>query len=564
MLYLLHTGSILFMHSLCISLSKTVLDNEGCDREDDGWGRIIYDTAMNKGMVTTGNSQTTHAASEILKAGGNAYDAILAAILTAPLSEPVLTSLGGGGHMLSYSKDSKAVLYDFFAHTPGSKKLDAKEVDFFPAIVDFGGTTQEFHIGMGSIAVPGVAKGIFEIHKDLGSMPLKEIAAPAIEYARKGVVIDELQSMILDLVEPIFTSTEVSRKQYGSPNTEGALLRAGEIYKNQEYAAFLEELVAQGDRLFYEGEIAQQIVKDVRGKGGYLTLEDLRDYKVERRDPVSIRYRGHDVITNSPPSSGGLLIAFSLKLLEHFDIAELERKGVYHETLARVMEHTNIARGHHVNGQLFTDGIVERLLDPALVKKYKDEVLGATPFSRGTTHMSVVDAEGNCASMTTSNGEGSGYIVPGTGVLLNNMLGEEDLHPNGFHKWNENERISSMMSPSVLVEPNGSRMALGSGGSNRIRTAVLQVLVNHIDRGMNIVDAIKEPRVHFERDQLNAEPGLDPQEIVILEKMFDDFNVWDEKSMFYGGVHAAGYNTNTHTFFGAGDERRGGATEIVK
>jgi gamma-glutamyltranspeptidase/glutathione hydrolase len=164
--------------------------------------------------------------------------------------------------------------------------------------------------------------------------------------------------------------------------------------------------------------------------------------------------------------------------------------------------------------------------------------------------------------MTTSNGEGSGYVVPGTGVMLNNMLGEEDLHPHGFHQWNTNERISSMMSPSVLVKSDGGKIALGSGGSNRIRTAILQVLINIIDFGMSTEKAVDYPRIHFERGKLDIEPGFEQNAVDQLRKEFDKLNLHDSKGVFFGGTHVAELDREGN-YRGAGDVRRGGVVKCV-
>jgi gamma-glutamyltranspeptidase/glutathione hydrolase len=518
---------------------------------------------MHKGVVVTGNSQTTAAAVEILRDGGNAYDAILAALLITPLTEPVLSSLAGGGHMLSYQADGTAQLYDFFTHTPYSRKLDTETVDFYPATVDFGATKQDFHIGMGSIAVPGVVRGLFEIHRERGSLPMRRIIEPAVRGAREGVIIDDFQSGIIDLVEPIFRATPEAEKQYTSPTKEGALLRSGDLYVNTDYAQVLELLAKEGDEAFYSGDIAHQIIKDVRRGGGYLTIKDLEQYEVIRRDPLFVSYRNSEFITNPPPSSGGILIAFALKMLEKFSVQEAVRNSTYLELLTFVMEATNKARADKLNGNLFDPRIAESFLDPELVSRYVQEVSGKTNYLGGTTQLSVIDHQGNAASMTVSAGEGSGYIVPGTGIMMNNMLGEEDLHPNGFHLWHENERISSMMSPSLLKLENGTIVALGSGGSNRIRTAILQVVINMVDRGMCVEEAVRAPRIHFERDELNVEPGFDPQDLVVLDAHFDGATFWEKQSMFFGGVHAAVHDPSNNTFYGGGDPRRGGSSEFV-
>lgn len=521
---------------------------------------MYHDTK--KGVVAAGHDVTAEAAIEILLGGGNAYDAILSAYLTACVVEPALTSLGGGGYLLAHTSSNENILYDFFVQTPHSRNIDKKS-DFFPVVVNFGAVTQEFHVGHGSIAVPGGVKGIFEIHKELGSVSLKRIIEPAVRAANKGVVINAFQAYVLDLLEPIFKSTPESFEIYKSLKKSESLLTEGEVLKNNKFANFLTQLEAQGEELFYKGEVANAIVDASKKKGGYITHEDLENYKVERRKPLEIAYRNEQFITNPPPSSGGILIAFALKMIESVDIAKYDSKSFeYIKLLADIMAVTNKARAESVDGFLHKEYISKDFLDSELLEKYRNEVNGTTNYMGNTTHISVIDEKGNCASMTTSNGEGSGFIIPGTGIMLNNMLGEEDLHPNGFHKWKENERISSMMSPSILLGKNGKKIVLGSGGSNRIRTAILQVILNYLDFDMNIVNAVDSSRIHFEKGRLNIESGFSDAEILKLKDFFEDVSGHGKKDVFFGGVHAV-VQDEDDTLHGTGDVRRNGSTKHI-
>jgi gamma-glutamyltranspeptidase/glutathione hydrolase len=179
-------------------------------------------------------------------------------------------------------------------------------------------------------------------------------------------------------------------------------------------------------------------------------------------------------------------------------------------------------------------------------------------FSRGTTHASVADAHGNVASMTTSNGEGSGYIVPGAGIMLNNMLGEDDLHPDGFHSSPPGQRVASMMSPSLVEDEAGPDLVLGSGGSKRIRTAVLQVAQRSVDFGTPLPQAVAAPRMHWDGALLQVEPGLAEATLAALRHRWP-VNLWPEPNLYFGGVHAVAPRRGQ----AAGDARRGGAAQIV-
>lgn len=516
-----------------------------------------------KGAVAAGHEKTAAAAELILRAGGNAFDAVLGAFFAACVAEPVLASLGGGGFLLAHRPRQAPRLYDFFVQTPRRMRAE-HELDFHPILADFGPATQEFHIGMGSIAVPGAVRGMFAIHRDLGSMPLVEIAQPALECARAGVTMNALQSYIFDIVGSIYRAGADAFDTFRSPADPDRLISEGESLRLPVFADFLEELVREGDRLFYEGEVAQRLVADCAQHGGQLSGEDLRHYQVMRREPLQLAYRDTRILTNPPPSCGGLLIAFALRLLEGAGIAA-QGFGSHHHlaTLAHAMEMTNKARIDADLHRRHHDPDIERILSEPFLAAYRDQVLGRAAFTRGTTHISVMDSDGGVASMTVTNGEGCGYLIPRTGVMLNNMLGEEDLHPLGFHRWQCDQRITSMMSPTVLLDPSHGIVACGSGGSNRIRTAILQFLINTIDFGMALEPAVTAPRIHFENGRLSVEPGFADDALCGLASHYPEQDRWDRLNLFFGGVHAVKESPVGGSLNGIGDPRRGGVAKRV-
>ena len=209
---------------------------------------------------------------------------------------------------------------------------------------------------------------------------------------------------------------------------------------------------------------------------------------------------------------------------------------------------------------------MEQLLGAATMQQWQQGMGDHSLFSRGTTHISVADDEGNVASLTASNGEGSAYVLPGTGILLNNMLGEEDLNPKGFHQWQPDRRLASMMSPLVALQADGRKLALGTGGSNRIRSAITQVMLNSCHLGMPLQQAIDAPRLHLEGHKLSIEPGFDVQFDQWLEQQFGESapqsHVWPAPNLFFGGVHAVRAGRDGE-FEGVGDARRNGAVEIA-
>jgi gamma-glutamyltranspeptidase/glutathione hydrolase len=513
-----------------------------------------------KGVVAAGHKLTLRVAENILRDGGNAFDAILAAHFAACVTEPILASLGGGGFMIAKARDAEPVVYDFFVQTPRHKR-PVDESGFRPILADFGTTQQEFHIGQGTIATPGSVKGLFEIHRDLASMPMKDIVAPAVQYARDGVTVNGIQAYIFDIVSPICMATPEAREVFCNGALRDRVVEEGDTMHQPQLADTFEQLAVEGEELFYRGEIGREIVKHCQDEGGNLTHEDLEQYEVMKRKPLDVEYSGSHVLTNPPPSSGGILIAFALELLKASNPIRADFGSTpYLRLLAEVMALTNKARLDTLDNQ--QEDSRGRLLDPRYLDRYREEVAHRAQAIRGTTQFSVIDAQGNAASMTVSNGEGCGSIVPGTGIMLNNMLGEQDLNVSGFHLWNENERMTSMMAPSLIQTGDGTLVATGSGGSNRIRTALLQVMMNLVHFGMDVSQAVLSPRIHLEGDKLSVEGGFSASEVEPLIAEFPEHQVWPERNLFFGGAHTV--MVKDGVFTGAGDPRRDGVCRVVK
>ena len=523
-----------------------------------------------KGAIAAGHPETVRAAAIILDEGGNAFDAVLAATFAACVVEPVLSSLGGGGFLMAGPAEDGPggpVLYDFFTQTPkrrGGGPDGGGDLDFHPITADFGAVTQEFHIGLASVATPGTVKGLFQIYGDLCTMPMARIIEPAMALARKGFIVNSLQAYLFQVVGPIYMHSDASRAIFASTENPDDLMGEGETMTNPKFADTLEALSREGEDLFYRGEIAAAIAEVCQGGGGLLGRDDFEAYRAEKRAPLVIDYRGARLYTNPPPSTGGILIAFALELLNGLDVQGSGFGSPEHlETLVAVMDLTNRARLESGLCDRVGAGAVETLLNPEFLAAYKAEILGRPGVCRGTTHISIIDDAGNAASLTLSNGEGAGTLAPGTGIMLNNMLGEEDINPTGFHNWPENIRLSSMMAPTLAFDGDKTMMALGSGGSNRIRTAILQVLVNLLDFSMSVDDAVEAPRLHYEGGLLNMENGFAAGDVARLIGQYPEHKRWDERNLFFGGVHVARYDHVGHVFTGAGDPRRGGAVRIA-
>lgn len=515
-----------------------------------------------QGIVAAGHPETARVAATILSEGGTAVDAALAAMCAATVVEPALCSLGGGGFLTvlpaTGAQAGQPVVFDFFAQTPIAKRPETA-IDFSPVHAEFGGARQEFHIGLGAIATPGAVKGLFAAHRQLGRLPLTALVAPAAALARQGVPVSPVQADIITIIAAILGATPAARALFASPAQPAALIGAGEVLRLPALADVLETLAIEGEDLFYRGEIGQQLARDCAAHGGHLTLADLESYRCEVRRPLRREAFGARILLNPPPAMGGLLIAFALALMEALRPEELGfGTGAYLKGLAEAMRITNRARIERALHAQPGEAVAEAMLAPDLLARYRAQLLGRPATARGTTHVSVIDRFGTAASLSISNGEGSAYVIPGTDIMLNNMLGEDDLAPSGFHGWPVNTRLGSMMAPTIAQTPAGDLIALGSGGANRIRSAIVQVLLNLLAFQMSLADAVAAPRLHGEGAAIAIEPGYTEGAVAALTAAFPETQHWASQSMFFGGVHAA-RRRRDGSVEGVGDERRGGA-----
>jgi gamma-glutamyltranspeptidase/glutathione hydrolase len=387
---------------------------------------------------------------------------------------------------------SETVVFDAFVTVPRA----VAKTELLALAVDFDGDTQQvFHTGPGAVGVPGTARGLEAAHRRFGSLPWAELASPAIGLARGGVELTPAQGYLHRILDGLLRHSPEGDAMYG-----GRVLAAGEKLVLPDLAATLERIAAGGASVLYEGELARAIAAHVP-----VTLDDLAAYEVIERAPVTAAYRGSEFRSNPPPSSGGRLIALGLESLgDDFDIVH-------------AMEVMEAAR---------------------------------VPAAGGTTHISVVDARGDAASLSCSLGSGSGVVVPNTGIHLNNMLGEADLKGSA----RPGERLTSMMAPSVVLQDGRPRLVVGSAGSERLRGAILQVVANVVGRGMGVEDAVGAPRVHLDAGVVHAEPGIELERENVVR--------FGRRNLYFGGVSAVEVRANGE-LAAAGDPRRGGAGMVV-
>jgi gamma-glutamyltranspeptidase/glutathione hydrolase len=506
-----------------------------------------------RGVVAAGHPLTAEAGADVLREGGNAVDAAVACVLMSFVAESPLTGPGAGGFMLVHTSGGEDHLLDFFVAAPGSG-LDGREpAKLTPIDIHFSDdAVQRFNVGPSSNGAYGTTLGLAQALGRFGSLSLADLTSRPARAAREGVEVVPMQAFLFRVLEPILRSTPECAELY-APGER--LLEEGGHFRFAELGDLLERLGAEGPRHLYSGDVAAACSEWVLERGGLLTQEDLAAYEVIEREPARVGYRGREVLTNPPPSSGGILIADALGILERLD------RPLDPAVVAEVIASTNRARDEEFLEGLATEGYLERFL----AKDALDNVAIDVRSRLGnTTHTAVMDAEGACATVTCSNGSGSGVVVPGTGMHLNNMLGEEDLNPLGYHLHEPGTRVPSMMAPTVVLREGRPEIALGSAGSNRIRSAILQTIMGVVDDGLPAQEAVSRPRIHVEGRDVDAEPGIDEDALNRLEGADWAVRRWSEQNLFFGGVQAVARNPETGELSGGGDPRRGGAATVVR
>ena len=291
------------------------------------------------GIISAGHPVTVSAGLEILEAGGNAVDAAVGAAFTSMVAEPMLTDIGGGGYMLTASPGTKTV-YDFFVRAPGFGIQTPREtLDFREIEIDFRGTTQRFHVGLGAAAVPGNVSGLCTAHEREGRLPLSEILAPALHHARQGVTVTEELAFILEIIGPIFLLDPLLKK---AVSKDGQFLKPGEVMDYSHVHPLLEAISRDGAQGFYGGDVAAAIEKASLSSGGLISREDLSRYKTRIAAPLTRGVAGHQLFLNGPPATGGALVAFMLQLCEAVN---------HHEALSPQEETRLLGLAMHVCNQ---------------------------------------------------------------------------------------------------------------------------------------------------------------------------------------------------------------------
>ena len=519
-----------------------------------------------RGAVASGHPETTEAGLRALRAGGNAMDALVAAALAASVCEPLLTGFGGGGLITWRSGRGEAVVVDFMSTFPGlADGLAAR--DFQKLRVDYGPTQQLFHAGRGAAAVPTVALGLEHAWRRFGSLPRADLAGPAAELARRGSRCTGASEVVATMLRAITELTPDSAALF-SPG--GAPLKEGDVVRSETMAEAVDAFGAEGAAPFVTGRYARALVAAFEAPHGSLSLDDLVGYRVVEREPIVVRFHGSTLYAPPPPCLGGALLGFGMRLLG--SLPPTDDPVAIAAALSGVMSETERARAAWFDAEALQPGAVRRLLGPESLADHGRHLRdsraegGAVPppgpppgaIPGNTTHISVVDSQGNACSYTSSNGESCGTLWPGVQMPVNNFLGEDDINPAGFHLGPVGARLRTMMTPSLLVREDGATVALGTGGSNRIRTAMLQVMRHLVDGGLPLEEAVLYPRIHVEGSSVAVEDvGLSPEVLTAAAGSGGTITRFSGRHLYFGGVHCA-YRTGDGGFEAVGDPRRSG------
>ncbi len=480
--------------------------------------------------ISAGHEQTLAVAKEILLTGGNAFDAAIAAYLAMFIAEPVMASAGGNGFALTRTADGEISFFDFFCQTPQHKQSD--RVDFQSIIVNFGGDTEEFFAGLGAAAMPGTVAGIYAIHDRYGTIPMKDLASPAIQMAKEGVLLDAFQAHDFVLLEPIFRMDEKVRDIFF---INDKIKQKGDELKMPGMADFLDFMVREGQRGFYHGEISKRISDDSQQRGGFLRRDDFENYKVNVLQPLKIKYKDKHIYLANGPAKGGAAMALMLAY----------------------------AKANPMSIPLAIERAQKIVNDETQIKPYMDQLYPGSHFqlepgvasNRGTSHFNIIDTKGNAIALTTTLGEGCGYFIPGTNMQLNNMLGEIFLLPNGAHSWIPNTRLHSMMTPTIMTQQNGMfEFIAGSGGASRIPYSIGQVIYQMLQHKRNLEDSTRYPRYHYQDGYYKIERNGD------WPFGFSNVNRWENPTIYFGGVNSILQKNGRMEAIG--DARRLGVAEV--
>lgn len=510
-------------------------------------------------IIAAGSQIAAEAGATIADSGGNAVDAAIAAVMVSICTDLGVMAPGASGFLTIWPSSASPLIIDAYAEMPGrglnAQKRPEKIAERFDnssreVVFDYGGKTCNI-IGHGTVATPGLFAGLGLASEKYGVLPWAESVAPAIRWTQQGFPLTGGAAEYLSYThDTVFSWHPESYRALH--HADGSCLRAGETVYIPALANSLKQIAQAGASSFYTGELAAKIAAEIQEHGGLLTAEDLAAYTAIVRSPIRVRFGEWAVATNPAPAIGGAALAAMLLLHNQQPLKQWDAAAV--RQVATIQKAVLDYRSHHLDGALDNSADIARLLSLAHNSDHSNLK------SPSTIHISTVDSDGLACSISASAGYGSGVMVPGTGLWLNNSLGEVDLHPKGLNHFPPGTRLASNMAPTIARHSDGSVLAIGSPGASRITTAIAQVLLNFMQLKMPLADAIAHPRLHVEtyegQQAIAYETGL-PIE-AIAEATLRQFPAqW----MYFGGVQAAllkSSGSSEQSLTAAADSRRGG------
>lgn len=545
------------------------------------YSAINHPVMGSRGMVASHNQLSSEIAADILAKGGNAIDAGAALGFALAVTLPRAGNIGGGGFMLVHvAALNRTIAIDFRETAPSAARQDMFFDENGNVVLD-----QTYRFSHKSSAVPGSVAGLAHIVENYGSMTLAEVLEPAIRLARDGIEVTYDLAADLARSQRLKNNPASLRKFY---KPDGSNYEVGELWKQPDLAWTLSEIAEHGVEAFYSGSVAEKIVADMEAHSGLITMQDLADYKVVEREPVRGSFRGYEIAAMPAPSSGGTHVIQMLNILENFPLAKMgpESADTLH-IMAEAMKFSYADRSKYLGDPDFVEVPTEILIS----KKYASDIAAKISMERAltsdeiapgqlsiyesdeTTHYSVVDDEGNMVgnTYTLMFTFGSGVVIEGTGILMNNNMGNFTLRsdiPDAFGLMGSennlirpNRRPVSSMSP-VLVSKNGQPLLMtGSPGGSKIISANMQMVLNVVEFGMNIADAAVAPRIHhqWKPDVLEIESGISPDTVSRLIDRGQNIN-FSQRSAGMGSLQTVMWRDGV--FYGYSDPRRPGAGAV--
>ena len=486
----------------------------------------------------TGKYEATKIGVDIIKKGGNAIDAAVAVGFALGVCEPQSSGIGGGGFMvIRFAKTGETKFIDFREIAPKNATPDMWKLDKDGKVIN-----NEKAVGGKAVGVPGEVKGMMYALEKYGTMSRKDVIQPSVELAENGYEVSAVLSRDIknkyDMIE-MFPETSKIYLNEGFP------YEVGETIKNPDLANTLRKIIKNGEKAVYEGEIAKAIVKSAQDAGGPLTMEDMQNYDIRVNDPLVGHYRGYEIVTSAPPSSGGAHVVQILNILENYDMKNVKPGSAeYYHLFSEAIKMAFADRAKFCGDTEFIDvpidGIISKDYAKELVKqldsKKSKKYIAGNPWawdgSKDTTHYSIVDKEGNIVAVTktVNNVFASGVVAEGTGIILNNEMNDFDTGHGKANSVEAGKKPLSSMSPTIVLKDGKPVMSLGAPGATRIITGVAQVISLVLDYGMDIQEAINFPRIHDDYDKLVCETRIDPAVIAKLKAM--GHNVVEEAEYF--------------------------------